>query len=111
MKQITICGNLGANAVRRAVTDGREIMTFSVAVNDAKGTTWFNCVSSMRKNFDYLTKGQCVCVVGDLQATMYKNNIDLTINADRIELCGKSSAPAETDTQVTETHVEHFDPS
>lgn len=100
MKQITICGNLGANAVRRTSSDGRELMSFSVAVNDAKNSvTWFNCVCGVKRNFDYLVKGQAVCVVGDLQAAMYNNNIDLTVYADRIELCGKSaSAPADTDT-------------
>lgn len=96
MKTITICGNLGANAIRRQSSDGKEFMTFSVAVNDAKGSvTWFNCISGMRKNFDYLIKGQCVCVVGDLQASLYNNNIDLQVYADRIELCGKAVAPGE----------------
>ena len=36
MKCIAIVGNLGANAVRRTTSDGRELMTFSVAVNDGK---------------------------------------------------------------------------
>lgn len=96
MKTITICGNLGANAIRRASSDGREFMTFSVAVNDAKDKTlWFNCISSMRKSFDYLIKGQCVCVVGDLQVDQYQGKIDLSVNVDRLELCGKSVAPSE----------------
>lgn len=112
MKTITICGNLGANATRRQSSEGKEFMTFSVAVNDAKNNvTWFNCISGMRKSFDYLVKGQCVCVIGDLQASLYNNNIDLQVYADRIELCGKSNAQADTDTRVTDTHIEHFDPS
>lgn len=105
MKQITIIGNLGANAVRRTASDGRELMTFSVAVSAASTTTWFNCVGSFReKIFPYLVKGQCVCVVGDLSASLYKQNIDLTVNIDRLELCGKApvseSNAANTETQV-----------
>ena len=92
MKQITIIGNLGANAVRRTASDGRELMTFSVAVSAGQSTTWFNCVGSFReKIFPYLVKGQCVCVVGDLSASIYKaQSIDLTVNIDRTELCGKA---------------------
>lgn len=92
MKQVTIIGNLGANAVRRATSEGRELMTFSVAVSAGQSTTWFNCVGAFReKIFPYLVKGQCVCVVGDLTASIYKGqSIDLTVNIDRTELCGKA---------------------
>ena len=101
MKCITIVGNLGANAVRRMTSDGRELMTFSVAVSERKDeTVWFNVVTSLRdKLFPYLLKGQCVSVIGDLSIGMYNNKPDLTVNADRIELCGKapeSSTPVET---------------
>lgn len=90
MKQLTIIGNLGANAVQRTTTDGKQIMSFNVAVNDGKDSTiWINCVGNNReKVFPYLLKGQCVCVTGDLRAGIYNNNIDLTISIDRIELCG-----------------------
>lgn len=91
MKCITIIGNLGANAVRRMTSDGKELMTFNVAVNQGdKEPIWFNCVGNLReKLLPYLLKGQCVSVVGDLSAGMYNNRIDLTVNIDRIELCGK----------------------
>lgn len=94
MKQITIIGNLGAQAVRRVASDGKELMTFNVAVNAGKDSqpVWFNCVGNLReKILPFLVKGQCVCVVGDLNARTYNGNIDLSINVDRIELCG--SAP------------------
>ena len=94
MKSISIVGNLGANAVRRVTSDGKELMTFSVAVNDSKNNvTWFNCVSGMRKNFDYLVKGQCVAVTGDLSITLYNGNLDASINVDRLELCGAKPEP------------------
>lgn len=96
MKQITIIGNIGANAVRRMTSDGRELMSFNVAVNQSEGTAlWFNCIGVLReKVLPYLVKGQCVCVIGDLQARVYNNGLDLGLNIDRIELCG--SAPADT---------------
>ena len=104
MKEICICGNLGANATRRTSSDGKELMTFSVAVNDTKGDTlWFNVVSNMRKSFEFLVKGQCVCVIGDLQVSLYNNKIDLSVFADRIELCGRAqSSPAPGDAQAKE---------
>ena len=97
MKQATIIGNLGANAVRRNTSDGRELMTFSVAVNDRDTTTWFNCVGAVRtKQFDYLTKGVQVAVTGDLVVKVYKGEPDIQINIDRIELCGNKK---DTETQ------------
>lgn len=89
MKCITIIGNLGANAVRRMTSDGRELMTFNVAVKQGESTVWFNCVGNLReKVFPYLVKGQCVCVIGDLRAGLYNNDIDLSVNIDKVELCG-----------------------
>lgn len=90
MKEITIIGNLGSNAVRRVASDGRELMTFNVAVNQGeKGAVWFNCVGTLReKLLPYLVKGQCVCVVGDLTANVYKGDIDLSVSIDKCELCG-----------------------
>lgn len=100
MKCITIIGNLGANAVRRMTSDGRELMSFNVAVNQGEDSTiWFNCVGNLReKVFPYLVKGQCVCVIGDLRPGIYNNDLDLSVNIDKIELCGakpKDAAPVE----------------
>lgn len=104
MKSITIIGNLGANAIQRVTSDGRQLMSFNVAVNAANDSVqWFNCVGNFReKLFPYLVKGQCVCVVGDLQARIYNNAIDLGVSVDKVELCGKApeqSSPQQTDQQ------------
>ena len=90
MKQLTIIGNLGANAVQRTTADGKQLMSFNVAVNASNDQPlWFNCVGNYReKVFPHLLKGQCVCVTGDLRPGMYNNQIDLTVSIDRIELCG-----------------------
>lgn len=90
MKQVTIVGNLGANAVIRTATDGKQLMSFNVAVNAGKDVTiWFNCVGNYREKLvPYLVKGQCVCVTGDLSAGIYNNHVDLSVSIDRVELCG-----------------------
>lgn len=90
MKSITIIGNLGANAVRRTTSEGKELMSFNVAVNQPNADPiWFNCIGNMReKLLPYLVKGQCVCVMGDLQARIYNNSLDLGISIDKCELCG-----------------------
>lgn len=92
MKQLTIIGNLGSNAVRRTASDGKELMTFNVAVNAGQNqTVWFNCIGNFRdKLFGFLIKGQCVCVMGDLSARVYNGNLDLGVNIDRVELCGRA---------------------
>lgn len=110
MKEITIIGNLGSNAVRRTTSEGRELMTFNVAVNQGEnGALWFNCVGSLReKLLPYLVKGQCVCVVGDLSARTYNGQIDLSVSVDKCELCG--AKPQEHSQQSQESaQVESFD--
>lgn len=92
MKCITIIGNLGANAVRRMTSEGKELMSFNVAVNQQNGDpVWFNCVGNLReKLLPFLVKGQSVCVMGDLKAGLFNNQIELSISIDRVELCGKA---------------------
>lgn len=100
MKTIIVIGNLGANAVRRMTSDGKELMTFNVAASMPNGDPiWFNCVSNFReKLFPYLVKGQCVCVTGDLRPGVYNNNLDLSISVDKCELCG--AKPNESSQQI-----------
>ena len=109
MKQITIIGNLGANAIQRMTADGKSLMSFNVAVNAGKETTyWFNCVGNYReKVFPYLVKGQCVCVVGDLKPGMYNGQLDLSVSLDRVELCG--AAPGDSSQPSQQTTEESFD--
>lgn len=114
MKSITIIGNLGANAVLRTTSDGKQLMTFNVAVSRGENNPiWFNCVCNHReKLFPFLVKGQCVAVIGDLQPGIYNNNLDLSINADKIELCGsapKTDNPAETKSEEQQDHSQTKD--
>ena len=104
MKQITIIGNLGSNAVMRTASDGRQLMSFNVAVNVQNGDpVWFNCIGNMReKLFPFLVKGQCVCVTGDLAARVYNGAIDLSVSIDKTELCGRAPGEAQIEEPATE---------
>lgn len=93
MKTITITGNIGANAVVRTLADGKQIMTFNVAVNSSKDIPpiWFGCVSNFReKMLPYLIKGQAVCVIGELMPRVYNGNLDLGVSVDKMELVGST---------------------
>ena len=105
MKCIHVIGNLGANAVLRTTTDGRQLMTFNVAVNQTNADPiWFNCVGAMReKLFLFLVKGQSIAVVGDLSVGMYNNRVDLGINVDKCELVGRAPEPSQTDADNQQT--------
>lgn len=109
MKTITIIGNLGAQAVLRTTSEGKQLMTFNVAVSRPNADPiWFNCVCNYReKLFPFLIKGQCVAVIGDLQPGIYNGNLDLSINSDKIELCGsapKTDTPVESKSEAAQDH-------
>lgn len=110
MKSICIIGNLGANAVRRVASDGKELMSFSVAVSNGQDEPlWFNCISNLRERLlPYLVKGQCVCVIGDLSVGLYNGRVDLSVNVDKCELCG--AKPAENSQQNAGTETEGKEP-
>ena len=93
MFRLSIIGNLGAAPTIRTAANGREFMSFSVAISHRdKSTTWVNVTGNKQeKLMDYLTKGRQVYVTGDGAIEMYKGQPDVTIYADRIELCGKSN--------------------
>lgn len=111
MKTISIVGNLGANAVRRMTSDGRELMSFNVAVSTGKdGALWFNCVGTFReKVFGFLIKGQCVAVAGDFSADIFNGRMNLDVSIDRLELCGR--APQAAADPVNTTPQPTADPS
>lgn len=91
MKIVSLIGNIGNPAQVRVTSEGKELVSFSVATtNRDKSTTWFSIVGrNSEKLLPYLSKGRQVFVQGDLEASLYKGNIDLSVFAERIELCGK----------------------
>ena len=111
MLQVTLIGNLGANAEVK-VADGREFVTFRVAHNDsftdAQGnkverSNWIDCTMSCANGrpavLPYLQRGTLVCVVGSLSTRIYSSEKDrcmkagLTVHVNRVELLGGQSDP------------------
>ena len=107
MKQITIAGGIGKDAVIRRTNDGDAITGFSVGVNDGYGdkkrTIWFDCsIFGKRgeKLADYLTKGSRVVVSGEFGTREYEGKTYFTVRVNEIELMGggerkESTAPQE----------------
>lgn len=105
MKLLQIIGNLGQDVKTRTNANGREFMTFSVAVtNKDKSTTWFNIVANkMDGILPFLRKGRQLYVMGELDLKTYKGEIDATIFADVIQLCGgkEDNQPTNEPTPIT----------
>ncbi len=95
MKNITIAGGLGKDAVLRNTPNGDNVLGFSVAVDDRQGqektTIWFD-VSLWGKRgaalAQYLTKGTRVAVSGDLGKREHEGKTYLTVRADQVTLLG-----------------------
>lgn len=117
MKNVMILGNIGSPAQTRTTAEGKQFTTFSVAVTKRDKTAmWFSVVGRTSEALlPYLTKGRQVFVIGDLEASIFNGNIDLSIFADKIELCGKGNEdepkPATPTPQTThgESEVEAED--
>lgn len=80
MKQLTIIGNIGYDAVIKE-TNGNKFVTFTVAVNesykDASGqkvekTNWISCLSRQLALAQYLTKGKKILAQGKMDVSVYK---------------------------------------
>lgn len=101
MKDITIIGNLGADAIIKSSSSGTEYLTCRVAVRGNDDTTmWFGvrCFDNftIRHLSQWLKKGKTVVVVGDYSDREYldKNNekqISREINAYRISFVGSGN--------------------
>jgi single-strand DNA-binding protein len=77
-----LVGRLTANATKEKLTDGREVATFSIAINDSfkpkgatevkKVTTYFECSYWLNPSFaQYLKKGEIVQMSGSISANAY----------------------------------------
>ena len=79
MNRLTIIGNLTADPEGRVTQAGKEVCTFTVAVNrrgKEQGADYFrvsawNELAKVCKN--YLAKGRKVCVIGAVRASAYTN--------------------------------------
>lgn len=89
MKQIQIIGNIGREPQLVTRTNGKDYLTFSVAVTIPNGTEWYGvCAPNLEKIRPYLTKGRMVFIQGTPRFSVYKDMVDVTIFADSVQLCG-----------------------
>ena len=119
-----ITGRITKDAVVNPIKGEREVVNFSIAVNDSykikgsneikKVTTYFNCAywvsSSIAK---YLTKGTLVELYGRIGVNAYTNvqgeaKASLTFHVNNIRLLGKakySEAMTEEKEQVQQNNI------
>lgn len=108
MLQVTLIGNVGADAVRKA-GDGYEFVSFRVCHNDRytdsagvrhESTMWVDCVMDKdAKVVEYIKAGTQVYVTGSLSLRVYSSAKDhcmkagATIRVQRLELLSGKSDP------------------
>lgn len=95
MKNLTIAGGIGKDAVTRTTQGGDKVTSWSVAVDDRQGqdkrTLWFDCSLWGKRGealSQYLTKGTRVAVSGDLSTREHEGRTYLTLRADQVTLLG-----------------------
>lgn len=95
MKQITIAGNIGRDAVVRRTNADDAVAGFSVAVEERNGqdkrTLWFDCSLWGKRGealAQYLTKGSRVTVAGDLSTREHEGKTYLTVRVAEVTLQG-----------------------
>lgn len=100
LQKVEIIGNIVADAELKSTKDGREFVSFRVAVDDGMGdskrVTYYDVSYVKNGAFDYLKKGQCVYVTGGLSLAVVQKEDKAFLNAyvfarDRdVVLCGFS---------------------
>ena len=122
MNKLTIIGNLTRDPELRTTTSGKNVCTFTVAVNRRKKVEGqqeadFFRVSAWDQLSDvcakYLTRGKKVCVIGPVSVHAYSNNkgdpsANLEVLAQEVEFLSsrQQEAPAvdeQTRMEVVET--------
>ena len=95
MKNITIAGNIGKDAVVRTTQGGESVTGWTVAVEERQGqdkrTIWFDCTLWGKRGSglaQYLTKGTRVAVSGDLSTREHNGKTYLTVKAEQVTLMG-----------------------
>lgn len=97
MNKITVIGNLTADPEIRSTQTGKNVCTFTIAVNRKKVSepqTDFFRINAWNGLADtcvrFLNKGKKVAVIGELQARTYedrqgKTRLSLDVSADEVE--------------------------
>lgn len=113
MNKLTIIGNLTKDPELRTTTSGKNVCSFTVAVNRKKKIEGqpeadFFRVSAWDQRADvcskYLTKGKKVCVVGSVSIRMYESNgkagANMEVLADDIEFLSPRQEQTQIDPQT-----------
>ena len=93
MNVLTVTGNLGRDAERKAMNDGTAVLKFSVADSQGKDkpAIWWNCDLFGKRAeslAQYLVKGQQVTVTGTLSEREYEGKKYQTLRVNDVALQG-----------------------
>ena len=93
MNVLTVTGNLGKDAERKAMNDGTAVLKFSVADSQGKDkpAIWWNCDLFGKRAESlapYLVKGQQVTVTGTLSEREYEGKKYQTLRVNDLALQG-----------------------
>lgn len=106
MKNITIAGRIGKDAVMRHTKTGDPVLGFSVAVDDGYGqnkrTLWFECSMWGKRGESleqHLKKGTALAVSGDLSTRDHDGKTYLTVRVADVTLQGGGEKPARQERQ------------
>ena len=96
MKNITIAGNIGKDAVVRTTQGGESVTGWTVAVEERQGqdkrTICYDCTLWGKRGSglaQYLTKGSRVAVSGELSTRENDGKTYLTVRASEVTLMGR----------------------
>lgn len=117
-----IIGRLTANALVKQLDDNREVVNFSVAINDSykpkgateikKVTTYFDCSYWLNSNIaKYMKKGNIVQLSGSVSARAWKDmngepKASLNFHVNTIKLHGGGKVVEMRQEPVPETQAE-----
>lgn len=124
MNKLTIIGNLTKDPELRTTTAGKNVCSFTVAVNrrqrreqNNQPEADFFRISAWDQKADicskYLAKGSKVCIIGPVRVDVRESNgktyANLEVNADEIEFLSQRNEQTKIDPQTGYQQVEPSD--
>lgn len=87
-----VAGNVGKDPVSRTSSNGKQVVTFSVASKTGKDkTSWFEVVcfgKTAEFVIQYIKKGSLVNVAGIIEIEKYEEKYYTKVKADRVNFLG-----------------------
>lgn len=116
MKNITIAGRIGKDAVVRTTQGGDKVTSWGVAVEERSGqekrTIWFDCSLWGKRGeslAQYLTKGASVTVSGELSTREHEGRTYLTVRVHDVTLQGGQREGGQTRPEPQQNRREELD--